>query len=324
MHLLRELKNFKNMFAIFHIPYSKFNKLSVFSFILAFLFSVSLALSAVKAEAAELFIEPSEIKIGIGSTFPVKIFLNSLDDKVNALQVFIKYPKSILKLKDWNNGDSIINFWIQNPALEAGQISFQGIIPGGYQKEKGLLLTLDFEALAEGKGTIYFGESSQALLNDSEGTKASLKLGKADILISSKGPSTQFLKAEDALPPESFTPFVSSEQAIFNGQYFLVFATQDKQSGIDYYEVQESSRGAPDEEMWEIASSPYLLKDQTRESYIYIKAVDKGGNIRIEKIYPASYKPFYERFSIYLILEILALMVFILFYRKFKRQFRQI
>ena len=39
-------------------------------------------------------------------------------------------------------------------------------------------------------------------------------------------------------------------------------------------------------ENWKVAKSPYLLEDQGLSSFIFVKAVDKAGNERTEKLEP--------------------------------------
>ena len=89
----------------------------------------------------------------------------------------------------------------------------------------------------------------------------------------------------DVTPPEEFTLEISQEPTVFEGKYFLSFATTDKTSGIDHYEVRE---GKGD---WKIAESSYLLEDQSLKSIIRVKAVDGAGNERIAEYLP-SRKPF--------------------------------
>jgi len=58
-----------------------------------------------------------------------------------------------------------------------------------------------------------------------------------------------------------------------DGKYFLVFSTQDKGSGVDHYEVREGRFGGFSE-----VSSPYILKYQSLDKKIFVKAIDKFGN----------------------------------------------
>jgi len=79
----------------------------------------------------------------------------------------------------------------------------------------------------------------------------------------------------------------------------LVFATQDKGSGIDGYAIHESPRiktRISTNELME-DESPYLLKDQNLRSYIYVKAVDKAGNERIAMLEPRYPFKWYERWE---------------------------
>ena len=93
----------------------------------------------------------------------------------------------------------------------------------------------------------------------------------------------------DTTKPEEFKPEIGRDPAIFEGKYFLSFATVDKMSGIDHYEIIETRDKKQD--IWKKVESPYLLEDQSLQSKILVKAVDKAGNERISKMTLPS-KPF--------------------------------
>ena len=102
-------------------------------------------------------------------------------------------------------------------------------------------------------------------------------------------PRATFRAMIDTLAPEEFTPKIGEDKAVFEGKYFLSFATKDGLSGIDHYEVQEVPRKLTRndaKEEWKVAESPYLLEDQNLVSIIKVKAVDKAGNERIVEIIP--------------------------------------
>jgi hypothetical protein len=85
----------------------------------------------------------------------------------------------------------------------------------------------------------------------------------------------------------------------------LVFSTQDKGSGIDYYEVKEESqfllfRLLPSK--WHRAESPYLLRDQSLSSRIYVKAVDRAGNKQFAELLPKRLIHWYEDYSFWFII----------------------
>ena len=105
----------------------------------------------------------------------------------------------------------------------------------------------------------------------------------------------------DMTPPEEFQPEIGKDPSIFEGKYFLSFATTDKTSGVDHYEILEEpqrnllkriftqSRHKTEHETtqnWKVGESPYLLGDQSLKTKILVKAVDKAGNEKISEIIP--------------------------------------
>ena len=119
-------------------------------------------------------------------------------------------------------------------------------------------------------------------------------------------PKVTFRAMIDSTPPEQFKPEIGKDPAIFEGKYFLSFATIDKTSGIDHYEVFEKT--GKNKEWFEKAESPYLLKDQSLKSQILIKAVDKAGNEQISQIIPPK-KPFPYGIAIFVLILITLVVV---------------
>ena len=244
------------------------------------LLSVFISVSG-KAGAAELFFEPKEINTDVNSVKKVQVFISTeKNEAINAVDINIEYPSEFLKLKDWSNGNSIINLWIKEPKNNNGIFSFQGIIPGGYNEERGLLMVLYFESLKEGDAEIVIKDDSLVLLNDGKGTVVKTLFSSAKIISKFSEEEMPMLEFTENISPEPFTPIISLSDEIYGGNYFLIFSTQDKNSGINYYEISEGK------EPFRIAQSPYLLRDQRLDEDIRVKAVDKAGNERIE-IVPA-------------------------------------
>lgn len=87
------------------------------------------------------------------------------------------------------------------------------------------------------------------------------------------GPVSTRKIMKDNTPPEPFEPVLGQEDEIFGGKKFLSFATEDKVSGISYWEVYEGEKNY-------VARSPYVLQNQEYKGDIIIKAYDKAGNER--------------------------------------------
>jgi len=273
--------------------------------------------SGVSAQGAVLYFEPSTAQLKIGQEFEVKVKIDPEKECINTIKADIEYDKDLLIAKDFLTGNSIISLWLKKPEIKAkeGKISFVGGIPGGFcgkipgdPGESDTLGEIVFkvpEFLVSDKNIakVKFLESSKVLLNDGLGTEADLKLKKGEYeILKEKFPEKILEKelSEDKTPPEPFGILVLKDPQIFEGKYFITFNTQDKQTGIDHYEVKEGNRN------WKIAESPYLLEDQKLQSIIKVKAVDKAGNERIVEFPP--YLPQKPPFLLYFIVLVLVLL----------------
>ena len=258
-------------------------KILILSSIFYFLFSV-------QANAAGLFFESKNQEFAQGEEFIVNIFLDTAGESINAVEGKISFPEALLKLKEIRDGNSTINFWIERPKIkQADAIIFSGIIPGGYQGKKGFLFSAVFKAKESGGGAVEIREA-KVLLNDGQGTPASLSISSFQLNINDVGRRyINDARSPDIDSPELFTPEISRDPNIFDGKWFLVFATQDKGSGIDHYKVCEKIKTT-----CVIAESPYVLQNQNLNRKIFVKAIDKNGNERIV-VLPPKFPPWYQK-----------------------------
>ncbi len=276
-------------------------------------------------QAAILYLEPSMAEYKVGEIFVLE---NRIDlepnENINVVEVNLKYPKDLLEVIDLSFGNSILTVIPHQPIInrDEGTISFAGGIIGGYTGQipgdpgkSNLLAKIIFKSkdIIKGSGKIEFLETSQVLLNDGLGTPTKLTLKSALINISEDKPlivknEWQEELEKDKIPPESFEIKIQNDPSIFDGKYFIVFFTTDKQTGIDHYEVSETKN--KDKENWQRAESPYLLADQTLKSFIKVKAIDKAGNQRIEILPPKTQKNWLDL----IITLIIFLIVFFILY----------
>jgi hypothetical protein len=274
------------------------------------LFALFLLFSVTSCLAAEVYFD-GEQEFGLGNQFRIDLIINTEDEAINAIEGSITFQSDFLKVKEFSDGDSIVNFWLQKPKLTLNnKISFSGITPGGYIGNKGKVFSIIFQSLKEGEVDIKFS-NLKILLNDGSGTAAQVKTTGMKIKISG-GPEASAsapIQETDNEPPETFMPEIASSPDIFDGQWFLVFATQDKISGIDHYEVKEGWGG------FNVAESPYLLKNQNLDKKISVKAVDKNGNERTI-VLPAKISRWYKNYLIWLIIILLMISVYV-FIKKF-------
>ena len=274
-----------------------------------------LLFGANRVNAAIINVNSNDSKIGANQEFTIVVAIDTQDQSINAMEGNVIFPSDLLEIKKIQDGNSIINFWIERTAAnQSGVIHFSGIIPGGYQNENGFIFSIVFKAGKIGDGSIKINEAN-ALLNDGTGKAADLRISpfhfsvlELDKDASSRPPPVDIEK--DAVLPEEFNPEISSSADLFDGKWFLVFATQDKGSGIDYYQVREGVFGN-----FHTVLSPYLLQNQNLDKVIFVKAVDRSNNERIETVYPPNWRPWYKNYWIFVI--IIIGVMFIIIIRKF-------
>ncbi|GMX58422.1 MAG: hypothetical protein MCSN_0760 [Candidatus Microsyncoccus archaeolyticus] len=268
--------------------------------ILIFIFSAN------QVDAASLVLESDSNQIKVNSDFQINVFLNSEDESINAIGGNISFPQDLLELKEIREGNSIINFWVEKPKIENGKMSFSGIIPGGYNSKDGLIFSLIFKTKTEGDGIVYLNQI-QAYKNDGLGTPINLNFSNISFYIRNYFETQESAEIIDNEKPETFSPEISQDQELFENKYFLVFATQDKGVGVDHYEVCEGSL-----KNCTVAESPYVLKDQSLEKKVYIKAIDKKGNERIVIVNPLNPLPWYKNYLFYVIIIILIISILLI------------
>jgi len=270
---------------------------SIFLFVI--LFSTFYFLFPNSANATILYLEPSEGTYHVNDTFLVEVRIDVEDKCINVVDVNLSFSQDILKAIDFSKGDSILTIWPEAPIIDQnlGLISFAGGIPGGYcgrlpgdPEKTSLLGKIVFRVVPRGvlrdSAQVVFKDDSQILLNDGLGTLAEFTTKGAvftilpERLVEPSKDEWQIELRKDNIPPEPFEIKIYQDPAIFDGKYFIVFSTTDKQTGIDYYEVKEGERD------WQRVESPYLLEDQTLKSIIKVRAVDKAGNERIAEYLP--------------------------------------
>lgn len=311
------------------------------------------------ASASTLYLETSEGGYGQGDSFIVDIKIDNVTECVNTIEAEILFPDDYLNVLEFLTGESILSLWVDKPSSadltkvnSEGKFHFSGGIPGGYcgkipgdPGDSNLVGKIIFKIpgfiVSDNEREdidISFGDKTRILLNDGLGTEdilekknTNFKILKGTIVSDN---NWKDLIADDVIQPEPFVVELHQRSDIFNGLYYIIFSTVDKQSGVDHYEVLEikpnevigiepsrslmdrlfgKKKNAPN---WKVAEMPYLLEDQSLESIIKVRALDKAGNSRqVEFIPPKSNtteKEMSSRSILIVVLSIIIVVVFIL------------
>ncbi len=272
--------------------------------------------------AAEFQLEQQLSSIRAGDTFTVTLSLRTDADSINAIEGTIHFSP-ILSLADIRLQGSLVPLWISSPTeKEKGVVSFAGVLPGGYQGE-GKIFTLVFKAAKKGDAHLSFGSDTGAYQNDGKGTAAKLSLPELSFSIGTPSgtPRTVNLE-EDVSPPESFTPVVSSGELFGLTGSVLVFTTQDKNSGIVRYDIARSyyKRANENSLSWSMTASPYLLIPGDSTQYLYVRAVDRAGNTRMEVVPPQEFSVIAFMLAWWWILLLVAMAGLVVLFVRFQKQ----
>ncbi len=311
-----------------------------------------------QVDAASLYIDPSNSNLNRGDSVTLSVRLDTDEaagECVNAVDGVIKYPENIEPV-DISTGSSIFSIWVETPKINKDNrtITFAGGIPNGYcgrvigdPRLSNVLAEIIFRSPGFSVGgsnvntaTIEFGEESTAYLNDGRGTKAALNKYPAVITLDPK-PSAEMVNPwqgqveSDDVIPEEFSISLQKGDFAYSGKYFIVFNTGDKQTGIDHYEIMEEPlsqlgmfKWGEADAPWIEGRSPYQLKDQSLNSIIRVKAVDKAGNEYIANLIPDDAMKSYSTAQIMFVLVCLfglatIVAVSILVFRFFRSKFRK-
>lgn len=262
-------------------------------FILMFVLVLPMTVSAVT-----LHLLDASSTVRVGDTFAVAVDLDTGSDSINAIDGVLNFSPT-LALQTIRLTGSLVPLWVTQPkATSNTTIAFAGVLPGGYQGAgaispdgsiMGNVFTLILKAQQEGTAHISFDSQTSVYRNDGNGTPASLVTKSLDIkIVPAEGTPTTVLVPKDTTAPESFTPRVVSGSSFGSAGDVLVFATEDKDSGVSEYDIARSIWGnAPQVTLsWEPVSSPYQLTSSDESEYVYIRAVDAFGNSKVAIVAP--------------------------------------
>jgi len=271
----------------------------------------SLLISPVSA--ATLYIDPASATLGRGDSLIAKVRIDTdeiLEECINAASGVIEFSGPITPV-DVSVGESIFPMWVEAPTLDLNKniVTFAGGIPNGYcgriEGDPVLTNTLfevvvraDVEVGEMATATISFSDNSTVYLNDGFGTLAdSTQLSSEISVLAGASPVVADPWIDrivaDTNDPQPFSIILARDEAAFAGDYYITFNTTDKETGIDHYEIMEEPISQAGSFLWGRVDapwlesrSPYRLEDQSLNSIIRVKAVDKAGNEYIANLIP--------------------------------------
>jgi hypothetical protein len=239
-------------------------------------------------QAAVITIGHAPLTVAQQQQFYVDVIVDTQGKTINAIQGSIVFSNNNLSFVRAETGSSNITFFITPPTVQGDVITYAGIIPGGFNglinpfdpqhRGPGEIMRLVFVGKAAGEGQI-ISTATTVADNNGQGTLETVPDQQTFLAISTAIAQATYT-THDTKPP-LITASVIQEPDLNNGKYTLIFNAVDKQSGIDHVEVKEG------DDIWRVADSPYLLRDQSRKSILSVRAIDVVGNATLVTINPA-------------------------------------
>lgn len=273
-------------------------------------------------EAALLYIDPGVTTLQRGDAVTLSVRLNvdeSSGECVNAIDGIITYDEKIQPV-DVSVGQSIFSLWIEAPVInrDTRTITFAAGIPNGYCgrvagdpsitnvvadlvfRSPSMVVGRSESDTSTNEALVEFDPQTRVLSNDGLGSVADLETIGARILLDrapSQAQTDDWRQAisDDTIPPEQFSITLVQDDQIHGERYYIVFNTTDKQTGIAEYQVMEEPLEAMGTFAWGRADAPWIapnginyhvLEDQTLNSIIRVRAIDKAGNEYIATLIP--------------------------------------
>lgn len=248
-------------------------------FVFAFVFSCQRIFAADFIVSKEL---PATDDIKVGDEVLVTIGFAAEGVTYNAFEGTIVVDESFEVLKTVT-GSSFVTVWLDNPAdFDSKEITFSGITPAGYNKERGIVFSLVLKAVSAKSGIIKLTESS-VYRNDGAGTKdvvpeSSLRLNVRE---PRDGEESYLISVRDVTAPEPFQIKLEDDTSgLFGGFKVLIWNTVDKASGISGYDLHIGRK------VFKQVESPYVLEKGAPHGKIRVIAYDYEGNTREATLIP--------------------------------------
>lgn len=270
-------------------------------------------LPGISVEAAMLYVEPATAELQPGETAVLEVRVNvneDVDECINLVDGVLTASGDV-EIVDTSIGRSILRLWVEEPTITDQTVTFAGGLPNGYcgriagdPEVTNVVAEIVVRSTAtdgtDTSSTLSFADETTVYLNDGSGTRAPLDMYGAELSLvpRSDEPFTdEWLERveADTTDPEPFSISLEQNENLFNGRYYITYNTSDKQTGIAEYFVMEEpiqdttlfnfgAASAP----WRKPDFPtiYELEDQTLNSTIRVRAVDKAGNEYIATLVP--------------------------------------
>lgn len=168
---------------------------------LSFFSTLLFGLGALSASAATMSLTPKGQSFAIGQEFTADLVINSENVNINAAQAVINFPPAILQAVSIDRSKSVFNFWVEDPAIASGKISFIGGTSENISGGSLLVFTVRFKTIGAGRADITISDGI-VTASDGKGTNVLSTVRGGAVTVSTT------VASPAAVPQEQPTPIV--------------------------------------------------------------------------------------------------------------------
>lgn len=186
------------------------------------------------ADAATLFLSPSETTQIVGSVVSFDVYVDTEGVNINAVSGSVQFSSQALEPLSITTEGSVIGLWVRKPAVENTTITFEGLVLSPGFSGTGKVATLRFRVLDEGQASLSFTDGL-ILANDGQGTNVLREFSDAS-LVGRAGNLTQGEQLPDLVSNVEVEDLVDRIRPPVVTQYSRTVATLDELffQGITY------------------------------------------------------------------------------------------
>lgn len=266
-----------------------------------------------KIEAVSIIFDSSKTVVSQDEEFYVDLLLDAEDQFINGIEGNVSFIGGDLSFVRSLEVKSIMDLWIKKPEIEKFSIhltaistyGFSGVIDPFNQNDKlpGLVTRLFFKPSVSGE-VLFTTPRFVVTLDDGLGTMIEVAPISYSVFVTDEVYVPEITEEIIISEPE-IQAYVVQDKNLYNNKYVLIFQAKDNETGIDRVLIKEGRR------KWREIESPYLLKDQSRQSLINIQALNFSGQSAYFTIDPLSTNSTDRKDEVYVLVFLFIFLLFI-------------
>jgi hypothetical protein len=298
-----------------------------------FLSMLSFLLTSATTYAARMVLVAPEFASTNGEPFTVSVYIDSEGQKISAVSGELTFNSDLLTIDTITTRNSVVSLWINQPKIDSNHvtegtatISFEGIIPGGYdgvrspyykEKNPGLVFLVAFRPKKEGDSVIQLHNTQLHLLN-AEGSIVPTHPQIAHISIPHQSiVYSPVYNKQTKTTSNTLDVSIKRNTLIANNAWYVDVNEDQSIRPTQHIFVAESREYTPEavvSNFWKEINGIYVLENQLRTKYVHIKVEYQNNTFTYVTLAPVENSPLFI-YSSRILSSIVGVLMLLLLYR---------